>query len=258
MHKLAYIYGNSLIHQLYPITKFLWLLSGTVLILIISDYRLICMLAIVLLILLLIIQPTIWKIRGFRFAFLTGFILFVLYLVFDKTGSALVFPNIKILKITGGGLAMGLRMSGRFLGIIFLSYLFILTTDPNHLAYALMTLGLPYRFGFMLVTALRLSPILEEEGKTIYKAQLVRGVKYDNFKIKKIYLLAQQFLTPLLFSAIRRADKLVFSMEGRGFGKFSTRTFRDQRRPTPLDLYTSLVLLIFFTILLILDFGVLI
>jgi energy-coupling factor transport system permease protein len=258
MHKLAYIDGNGMIHQLYPITKFFCLLSGTVLHLVMKDYRLICTLAFSLLVLLLLIQPGVWKIKGFRFTFLTGFLLFLLYLVFDKTGSVLVFPSHKILKITSGGLAMGLRMSGRFLGIIFLSYLFILTTKPNQLAYALMKLGLPYRYGFMLVTALRLSPILEEEGKTIYKAQLVRGVKYDSFQIKKLFLLVQQFMTPLLFSAIRRADKLVFSMEGRGFGKSPSRTFRDQSSLTLLDLYFSLGLLILFTILLLLDFGVLI
>jgi energy-coupling factor transport system permease protein len=120
-----------------------------------------------------------------------------------------------------------------------------------------MKLGLPYRFGFMLVTALRLAPILEEEGQTIYKAQLVRGIRYDTGGIKKWILIVQQFMTPLLISALRRADKLVFSMEGRGFGKYTTRTFRNQSSPTSLDLIMSIILTLLFTTLILLNYGVL-
>ena len=150
---------------------------------------------------------------------------------------------------------MGLKIGGRFLAIIFLSYIFILTTQPNQLAYSLMKIGVPYRYGFMLVTALRLAPILEEEGQTIYQAQLVRGVRYDKKNIKKLLHLVRQFLTPLLFSALRKADKLVFSMEGRGFGKYPKRTFLDQTSPGYRDILVSIGLLLFFSSLLILNYG---
>jgi len=51
----------------------------------------------------------------------------------------------------------------RFLNIIGASYLFVATTDPNRLAYALMQAGLPYRYGFMLITALRFIPLFQLE-----------------------------------------------------------------------------------------------
>ncbi|MGI6708007.1 MAG: hypothetical protein ACOX33_02585 [Dethiobacteria bacterium] len=41
----------------------------------------------------------------------------------------------------------GLLLVFRFLNIIGSSYLFVATTDPNRLAYALMQAGLPYRYG---------------------------------------------------------------------------------------------------------------
>jgi energy-coupling factor transport system permease protein len=256
LNKLGYFPGNSLIHKLYPVTKFAWLILGPLFVFLIKDYRLVVLVAGIMIIIIFRIHPKILKTRGFKFAVLTSLSLFLLYILFNKGGDILFSSKYDILNLTSEGLSLGLRISARFLSIILFSYLFILSTNPNDLAYALMKLGIPYRIGFMLVTALRLSPILEEEGQTIYKAQLVRGVQYDGLQIKKLHLLIQQFLTPLLFTAIRRADKLVFSMEGRGFGKYPKRTFRDHTSPTRLDAYVSLGLLIFFSILLVLDIGV--
>jgi energy-coupling factor transport system permease protein len=256
MHKLSFIEGKTVLHRMYPITKLFWLIFGTVLVFILTKGFLIILVALGLFIILILINPKIWKIRGFRLVISTGSILFLLYLAFEKSGKALLNPGIPWLTITTGGLDTGLRFSGRFLAIVFLSYIFILTTNPNHLAYALMKMGLPYRFGFMLVTALRLSPIMENEALTIYRAQLVRGVQYDAGNLKKMFLLIQQFLTPLLISALRRADKLVFSMEGRGFGKCPKRSFRNQTTLTSLDYSISILGIFFFALLILINFGV--
>jgi energy-coupling factor transport system permease protein len=256
MHKLGYFPGISLIHKLYPITKFIWLLIGSVVLFFIRSSWLVVMTAFVFLTTLIFIQPGICKLRGFRLALSTGLLLLILYLFFEKTGDIIVLASApSLLRITSGGLQKGLLVSGRFLAIMFLSYLFIVTTSPNQLAYGLMKLGIPYRYGFMLVTALRLAPTLEEEGQTIYRAQLVRGVKYDRKNFKRFLLLIRQFLSPLLFGALRKADKLVFSMEGRGFGKYATRTFHEQTSPGIVDLYFSIGLLLFLSSLLILDIG---
>jgi len=253
MHKLTYIPGRSILHRLYATTKLTWLLLGSILVFFLNDSLLLLLTAGVYLLILNLIHPGIWRIRGFRFAFLTGCVLFIMYLLFDKTGRIFLDPGVDLLILTTGGLDLGIRFSSRFFSIVFLSYLFILTTQPNDLAYALMKMGIPYRFGFMLVTALRLAPILEDEGQTIYKAQLVRGIRYDKGNLRKFFLIIQQFMTPLLISAIRRADKLVFSMEGRGFGKNKRRTFRSQAAPTYLDLIISIILLVSFSALLILN-----
>ena len=258
MRKLSYQEGETIIHDLYPLTKLFWLVIGTIFTFLLTNGTLLLIVSTVFLVILIFINQNIWKIRGFRLVIATGLILFMLYLIFDKSGAVILNPGIPTLRITSGGLNTGLRFSGRFFSIVFLSYIFILTTDPNLLAYSLMKVGLPYRYGFMLVTALRLAPIMENEAQTIYRAQLVRGVQYDRKNFKKIFLLMQQFLTPLLISALRRADKLVFSMEGRGFGRHTKRTFRNQTSPTSLDIFVSVSLSIFFGILILINYGVLI
>jgi energy-coupling factor transport system permease protein len=118
-----------------------------------------------------------------------------------------------------------------------------------------MSIGLPYRFGFMFVTALRLAPILEGEGRTIYQAQLVRGIQYDRRGIGNVIRLSQQFLTPLLIGALRRADKLVFSMEGRGFGQYPSRTFRRQQSPSATDIIFNFIMVCLAGIALYINFG---
>lgn len=254
MRKLSYQPGGSLAHQLYPLTKFAWLLITTTIVFIIQDGFLLMTTAIIVLLLLVWINPRIWQVRGFRLAFITGNALFILYILFDKTGTLIFHPGIQFLSITSGGVSMGLRYSGRFLIIIFTSYIFILTTDPSDLAYALMRFGLPYRYGFMLVTALRLAPVMEDEAQTIYRAQLARGIRYDQLNLRRMLLLLQQFLTPLLIGALRRADKLVFSMEGRGFGASAQRTFRKRTSATLLDLLISFVIFLYLSLLITLNY----
>ena len=254
MRKLTFQPGNSFYHRLYPLVKLIWLLLLSVLVLIVTQGTLILVLVLLALISLIILCPQIWKVRGFRLVFFTGIFLFIVYILFDKTGAILWDPGIAILQITRNGIDSGLLYGSRFLAIVLMSYLFILTTNPSELAYSLMQAGLPYRYGFMLITALRLAPILEDEGQTIYQAQLVRGVRYDQGGLKRIPLLVQQFMTPLLISALRRADKLVFSMEGRGFGQYPTRTFRIRVTPGIQDLIFSFLLVALSATLLILNF----
>lgn len=255
MHKLTYQPGVSFLHRLYPLTKFFWLILASILIFIINNPYILLMTAGMSMFLLFLIFPDIWSVRGFRFVLGTSLLLFILYLLFEKSGRVLLFVDYPFITITSTGLQTGLLVSSRYLSIILFSYFFILSTDPNHLAYALMALGLPYRFGFMLVTALRLAPILEQEGLTIYRAQLVRGVEYDHKGLKKIFLLIQQFLTPLIFVALKRADNLVFSMEGRGFGQYHTRSFRSQSKPTYLDTIVNICCFLYFSTALLLNYG---
>jgi energy-coupling factor transport system permease protein len=139
------------------------------------------------------------------------------------------------LSVTAGGLERGVYVAGRFLSVILLSYLFVLTTEPNDLAYALMRAGLSYRYAFAFITALRLVPAFEHEGQIVYNAQLARGVRYDIRSPRRFLTLARQFVLPLLVSALGKVDSLAVSMEGRCFGKYPSRTSLRMVQATWLD-----------------------
>jgi energy-coupling factor transport system permease protein len=227
--KIAYQPRASWLHSLHPLIKLCWLVGLSVSLFVVSSP-----LWVVTVLFLTVGSFPLARlnlrrdVRGVRFLTTMGMLLFSLQAVFNHTGSPilhLAWGPVNLV-ITGGGMAAGVYVGGRFLSLVLMSYLFVLTTDPSSLAYALMRIGLPYRYGFVLITALRLAPIFEVESNTVYQAQLTRGVRYDVRSPRKFITLARQLILPLLVSALSKVDELAVSMEGRCFGKYPTRTYR--------------------------------
>jgi energy-coupling factor transport system permease protein len=127
--------------------------------------------------------------------------------------------------LTIDGAAAGGRAAGRLLVVVLASTLFTITTEPFSLSCGLMRMGMPYRWGFALVTALRLAPMFRFEAHHVYRAQLARGVRYDAFGPRRWWLLLRHLCFPLLLSAMRAAQALSLSMEGRAFGLHRRRTY---------------------------------
>lgn len=239
--RLAFQPGNSVLHQLHPLSKIGWLFFLTIFIFIApSLWWVIGILAITLLT-FIYLGVSLREIRGIRLFLFTALLLAFLQIVFNDVGN--VIARIGPLVITDTGLTNGIYIGARFLCVIFLSYIFVLTTSPNDLAYGLMQAGLPYRYGFALVTALRFVPIFEKEAQTIYQAQLMRGVRYDRGALRRLVTLARQFTLPILISALRKVDALAVSMEGRSFGRYAKRNYYRQIQATSLD-WISLILLV--------------
>lgn len=166
--------------------------------------------------------------KKLRFVLVFGLTLFCAQLLFNQKGPVLMVLPPGQLAITVPGLVRGLTMALRLLNITGASYLFTATTDPGDLAYALMQAGLPYRYGFMLVTALRFVPLLREEAGTVYAAQLAKGIPLDRPAPATLPQLARYMFWPLTVAALEKVDTLAASMEGRAFGLYRRRTYLRQ------------------------------
>ncbi len=231
--RISYQPGDSFLHRLHPLSKAAWLVSGTVLVFVARSPWAVVGAVALLLLGFLMAGVRLGRVRGTRLFISTALLLGLLQVLFVHEGAVLC--QLGPLTITASGVERGVYVAGRFLSVILLSYLFVLTTEPNDLAYALMRAGLPYRYGFALITALRLVPTFEQEGQIVYNAQLARGVRYDVRSPRRFLTLARQFVLPLLVSALGKVDALAVSMEGRCFGKYPTRTFLREVRATWLD-----------------------
>jgi len=120
----------------------------------------------------------------------------------------------------------GALMSLRFLNVVLASHLFVSTTEPELLAYALIQAGLPYRYGFAFLAAMRFVPYFRDQAQTVRQAQMARGIAVDRATPKSVFLMARYTFIPVVVSALGRVESLSVSMEGRCFGLYPTRTFR--------------------------------
>jgi energy-coupling factor transport system permease protein len=185
-----------------------------------------------------------------RFA-LTLFVMIVLLqVVFTRTGTELLSIPLYVtrLGVTDDGLRIGFVSALRFLTVILISALFIVSTDPVALVYSLMRAGIPYRYGFMVILMMRFASVFALEVKTVCNAQKMRGLQIDEAGLKGLLRSIRYTIVPLIVSALSRVDGLVVSMEGRAFGYGKTRTFVVQDRYSYFDkaliLFSSMAVLL--------------
>ena len=154
-----------------------------------------------------------------------------MHLVFVREGALLWQIDIfgLRLKIWSLGLNHGLLLVSRFFNIIGSSYLFVATTDPNRLGYALMQAGLPYRYGFMLITALRFIPLFFLELEQVRRAQMAKGIDIEKLSLKNFLLTVRYLFIPLVLSALSKVDALTISMESRAFGLYPQRSYLEKQ-----------------------------
>lgn len=186
--------------------------------------------------------------RKLRFIFVFGFFIFLVQALAVKEGVLLwhLSWGPVYLSLWSQGLQGGLKMMMRFINIVGSSYLFVATTDPNKLAYALMQVGLPYRFGFALITALRFIPVFHLELEQVRNAQMAKGIELEGLSPRNLLRAVRYLFVPLVISALSRVDNLTISMEGRAFGLYPVRTYMSSQALSTKDKLAILVTPLFF------------
>ncbi|WP_088316569.1 energy-coupling factor transporter transmembrane protein EcfT [Kineosporia sp. R_H_3] len=136
--------------------------------------------------------------------------------------------------VTEGSLQAGVAISLRVLAIGLPGVVLLATTDPTDLADALaQRLRLPHRFVLSALAAMRLFGVLAEEWQALTAARRARGLG-DGGPVGRVRdALARVFA--LLVLALRRATVLATTMESRGFGAVTHRTWARPSRFGPVD-----------------------
>ena len=149
--------------------------------------------------------PWLHFLRGLGFAALTFFI--IAWLAFDLPTA--VVSALRLLAM----------------GTVF--FLFFQTTSPEALSNALLRMGVPYSFAFVLSASMQFVPVLVRRLGNIRDAQRARGIPIEGGLSLLIHLPA--LAGPLLIQAFKFADELAEAMEARGFG-IPGRRFRHEPR----------------------------
>jgi energy-coupling factor transport system permease protein len=241
---LTYLDNDSRLHRIHPLVKLVWLICFSFTCFAAAS----CLAGIILFCLLLIAYGLAGMSPGF---FSPQAALYPCLRLIHSVDSNFNRRKRRIIMAaepgTGKPVSMVGRSSGglglmlRFINIIGSSYLFVATTDPNRLAYSLMEAGLPYRFGFMLITALRFIPVFYLELEQVKNAQMAKGIDMEGLSPRKLVKAVRYLLIPLVISALGKVDYLTISMENRAFGLYPTRSYMYSQALSRNDLITILV-----------------
>jgi len=162
-----------------------------------------------------------------RFVAIFAGVLFIAQVLSVREGETLFHLGVSI---TEKGLLSGASMALRFLVILTSSFLFVSVTDPDRLARVLIRIGIPYRYGYVLILALRFVPFFRDELRTVRAAQRIRGIRTSVRSLSGIRRAVRFTFVPVLVSGLMRVDSIAMSMKGRCFGLYPTRTSASPER----------------------------
>ena len=226
--RYAYRDADTFMHSIDPVSKLVWLLSLTLmLIVLIIPWVQLALWAIILLMALFLARLSPGYIWGYlRFIYFLGAFICVMQSLFVGDGPALLSWG--PLTVHQEGALIGAAAGLRIINLASSSMIFLVSTSPRDLAIsATEKLRLPIRATQALFLALRFLPLLEDEYADLRDAQKVRGAGAGNGVRERVKRM-QRLTVPFLFSSLRRAQVTALAMDAKAFGAYPTKTFYHQ------------------------------
>lgn len=211
MDPSLYLDRNTWVHRLDPRTKMLLLIATFVLAFVFLNpiYELVIL---ALVIFFGYLAKVLSNLRRIRFILIV-IAIFTIIIWFIFGGGDL------------GGVIYGISIAIRIDITIIAGMVFLSTTRNEEVAIGLVRLGIPYRFGFAVSTALRLVPTIASTGFIIGQAQRSRGLDLDSGNLIERIRKYVPLLVPVFVSTIRSTNVFSMALESKGFGASPKRTF---------------------------------
>lgn len=137
-----------------------------------------------------------------------------------------IFPMVGRYVVTVEQLFYQMNIALKYLTVIPMALLFILTTDPGEFAASLNRIGLSYRISYSVSIAMRYIPDVQRDFQNISFAAQARGI--DISKKEKLFKRLKNvigILMPLILTSVDRIETISAAMELRGFGQKGKRTW---------------------------------
>ncbi len=247
-----YLDNNSFIHRLDPRTKIIIFLLTFVAILLFQDPLWMIPVAILVLI-QLFVSGAHKNMRRIRYVLIVLTISsFVLWNLFSK-GETPIFWRISV-----ESLRYAIARTALMLLMISTGMILISSTRNEELVNGMIKLGMPYRVGFAISTALRLVPTIAASTQTISQAQRSRGLDLDSGNIKERISKFLPLLVPVFISSIRSTNIFGMALESKGFGAREKRTYYlklEMRKVDYIILAFSILFVIVSVVLAIMGYG---
>lgn len=261
---LTYEEKDTWIHRLSGITKLVFFLLWSIVGMLTYDTRVLVFMLLSSFVIFKI-SKTDWRQVGTVFMFILIFLalnLFAIFALAPTEGVKIYGTNTELFRITDfyvitkEQLFYEFNVMLKYLSVIPVVLMFIVTTNPSEFAASLAYIGVSYKVGYSMAIALRYIPDVQSDFTKIKHAQEARGIEMSakaSFweRLKRM----GSIIFPLIFSSMDRIDVVSNAMELRGFGKNKKRTWYAGRKLQRNDYLTLAVLLVFVVAALVITFA---
>jgi len=244
----SYAQLDTFIHRLSGVTKLICFLLMTSAVMFTYDIRVIIGIMVFSYILMRIARIRFSQVRlMFVYVFIFLIANFILTFLFNPRYGTEIYGTEHDLFTFGGRyiltqeqLFYQITKFSKYLSVIPLGIIFILTTNPSEFASSLNGIGISYKVGMSLSLTLRYFPDVADDFQAIRLAQEARGLDMSKkASVSSRLKNTGAILAPLLFTTMDRVDLISNAMDLRGFGKSKTRTWY-ARRPLGKADYVSI------------------
>ena len=111
------------------------------------------------------------------------------------------------------GLTEGARYSLRFLTLILINFVIVLSTDPREMYYVFRSMRVPDTISQIMAHVINLFPRLMQEIQSIVEAQTLRGMRWKNLWRPSSWL---PLALPVVLATMRYSEQMAISIELRG------------------------------------------
>lgn len=249
---IAFIPKDSIIHNLNPITKLVfvgcamitvflssntWFLLGFIGFLIAMSFlgrvqrefiRLVLGIVLLLIVILVIIQTLFYP------------------------GNETLIWEFKFLKFYYEGFVYALLISFRLIALVAMFLLLILTTDPKKLIDALQKKGLNSKFAYLILATLQIVPQMSRKSAKIREAQVSRGLKTEGNMITRFKAFIPLF-SPLISGSISDIEERALALEIRGFNSECKKTSIVEVEDREFEKYLRYGFVVIFTFIIVIE-----
>ena len=217
--------GESALHGMNPVTEIVLATCLSLIVFIVSDYRIPLALALVVLGLIFVAGVhrqvlKLYAVVALPFAFFLLLIQGILLTPTDPTPLVTVGP----VTVWQSGFEEARLIFLRISVLILAFLLFATTAQPQRMRVALMEKGVPSKLAYVFIASLLIIPEIRNRASAITEAQQARGLDTEadvRTRLKSIVAL----LAPLLISTLIVANTRALALNARGFQATGKRTY---------------------------------
>ena len=199
---------DNLITRLHPLVKVVLLGTTAVFSFMVSDIR---MLAFYLAVIVMVIA--VFKIRFGRAILLVKMFILGIPVMLGLFVLSYLWREATYAEGALRGLTEGTLYSLRFLTLIFVNFIIVLSTDPREVYYVFRSLRVPDTISRIMAHVINLFPRLMVEIQAIAEAQTLRGMRWRNLWRPSSWL---PLALPVVLATMRYSEQMAISLELRG------------------------------------------